>query len=84
MIIVLDLDHFKRVNDTLGHDVGDEVLRDFGRCCRPPPARGELAIRTGGEEFVLIAQGGEAGRRAAPRTAALLGRLAADWWHQTR
>jgi diguanylate cyclase (GGDEF)-like protein len=78
VIIVLDLDHFKRVNDTLGHDVGDEVLRDFGSLLSTTTRSGELAIRTGGEEFVLIAEGGKEAQAAA----ALLGRLAAGWWHQ--
>ena len=79
VIIVLDLDHFKRVNDTLGHDVGDRVLRDFGSLLSTTTRSGELAIRTGGEEFVLIAEGGEQAQAAA----ALLGRLATGWWHQT-
>jgi diguanylate cyclase (GGDEF)-like protein len=76
LVIVLDLDHFKAVNDTLGHDVGDEVLRAFGEHLTALTRAGELAIRTGGEEFVLVAQGGEDPRAGA----ALLGRLAADWW----
>ena len=76
LVIVLDLDHFKKVNDTLGHDVGDEVLRAFGEHLTASTRAGELAIRTGGEEFVLLAQGG-----TDPRVgAALLGRLAANWW----
>jgi diguanylate cyclase (GGDEF)-like protein len=79
VIIVLDLDHFKRVNDTLGHDVGDRVLREFGSLLSTTTRSGELAIRTGGEEFVLIAEGGEQAQAAA----ALLARLAAGWWHQT-
>jgi diguanylate cyclase (GGDEF)-like protein len=76
LVIVLDLDHFKAVNDTLGHDVGDEVLRAFGEHLAALTRAGELAIRTGGEEFVLVAQGGHDPRAGA----ALLGRLAADWW----
>ena len=79
VVIVLDLDHFKNVNDALGHDVGDEVLRSFGTHLSALTRAGELAIRTGGEEFVLIAEGGENARNAA----ALLGRLAANWWRQS-
>ena len=79
VIIVLDLDHFKNVNDALGHDKGDEVLRSFGAHLSALTRAGELAIRTGGEEFVLIAEGGPQARGAA----AMLGRLSADWWRQS-
>ena len=76
LVIVLDLDLFKQVNDTLGHDVGDEVLRAFGDHLSAFTRAGELAIRTGGEEFVLLAHGGDDPQVGA----ALLGRLAANWW----
>jgi diguanylate cyclase (GGDEF)-like protein len=79
VVIVLDLDHFKAVNDSLGHDVGDRVLRSFGALLSSQTRSGELAIRTGGEEFVLIAEGGEQSEAAA----ALMGRLAAGWWRQS-
>lgn len=51
---VIDIDHFKQVNETLGHDGGDEVLRVFARTLRalaPPDA---LTARIGGEEFALL------------------------------
>lgn len=53
-VALLDIDHFKLVNDTYGHKVGDEVLHDFaGRVARN--VRGvDLAARYGGEEFVVI------------------------------
>jgi diguanylate cyclase (GGDEF)-like protein len=77
IVIAIDLDNFKCVNDTLGHDVGDEVLRSFGKHLASSTRSGELAIRTGGEEFILILTG----RDANPNTAAkLLGRLASEWW----
>ena len=53
-LIVMDLDHFKVVNDTHGHAVGDEVLVEFGRRLSTSSRRGELAARTGGEEFALV------------------------------
>ncbi|HEX4427717.1 MAG TPA: GGDEF domain-containing protein [Frankiaceae bacterium] len=77
VVIAIDLDNFKAVNDTLGHDVGDEVLRSFGRHLASLTRSGELAIRTGGEEFLLIISGSDANHRTA---ATLLGRLASDWW----
>jgi diguanylate cyclase (GGDEF)-like protein len=50
----MDLDHFKSVNDTHGHAVGDEVLAEFGRRLQRGSRRGELVARTGGEEFALV------------------------------
>ncbi len=54
ILMIADLDHFKRVNDTIGHDGGDEVLRVFARTLRqsvPPEA---LVARIGGEEFAIV------------------------------
>lgn len=53
-LILVDLDHFKAVNDTHGHAVGDEVLAEFGHRLSNSSRRGELAARTGGEEFALV------------------------------
>jgi two-component system cell cycle response regulator len=52
--LVMDVDHFKRVNDTHGHDVGDEVLREFARRISDNIRGHDLACRFGGEEFVVI------------------------------
>jgi diguanylate cyclase (GGDEF)-like protein len=51
---VADLDHFKRVNDTLGHDGGDEVLRVFARMLRASSPTTALIARIGGEEFAIL------------------------------
>lgn len=53
-IALMDLDYFKRVNDTLGHDAGDEVLRTFTDRVRAEVRRHDVLVRRGGEEFVLI------------------------------
>ncbi|MGO9713564.1 MAG: diguanylate cyclase [Polyangiaceae bacterium] len=53
-ILLLDLDFFKKVNDTYGHAVGDQVLRGFVDRVRAATRRVDLLVRRGGEEFVLI------------------------------
>lgn len=54
-LVVLDVDHFKKVNDTWGHPVGDAVLSHLGRLLREARLpEGSLVARTGGEEFALI------------------------------
>lgn len=53
-ILVLDIDFFKAVNDTHGHDVGDEVLREFAVRIRKGIRGIDLACRFGGEEFVVV------------------------------
>lgn len=54
-LLIADIDHFKRVNDTLGHDGGDEVLRLFARGLRAAAPAGSLVARIGGEEFAIVA-----------------------------
>jgi len=56
-LAVLDLDHFKRINDELGHLGGDEVLRTFARVAQQGVRGGDVFGRYGGEEFLLIFPG---------------------------
>ena len=53
-VIMADIDHFKRVNDRHGHDVGDEVLRHFAHLLRGSIRAIDLVARMGGEEFVVV------------------------------
>jgi diguanylate cyclase (GGDEF)-like protein len=56
-VVILDIDNFKRVNDTFGHDVGDMVLIHFGFQLQAHVRRNDLAGRIGGEEFLLALRG---------------------------
>ena len=74
--LMADLDHFKRINDTFGHDAGDEVIRQFAQVLRSVCRESDFAGRVGGEEFAVVlpetarAGGEEVARRivAACRT----------------
>jgi len=68
-IIMFDLDYFKKINDTYGHDVGDEVLKFFSSLVKTHIRESDVFARIGGEEFVLVLAGSdlEAGRRVAEK-----------------
>lgn len=53
-LVILDVDYFKRLNDTYGHLVGDQVLRQMGMVLKQSIREGDIAARYGGEEFVVI------------------------------
>lgn len=65
--IMLDIDHFKRINDDFGHDVGDAVLRELSELTRRNMRDSDVFARLGGEEFVLLAPG--VGKRIAAQLA---------------
>jgi diguanylate cyclase (GGDEF)-like protein len=56
-LAVLDLDHFKRINDEAGHEAGDQVLMAFARVVQSRCRAGDRLFRFGGEEFVLLTPG---------------------------
>jgi diguanylate cyclase (GGDEF)-like protein len=76
VIAVLDLDHFKRVNDVGGHQHGDAVLVDFARTLRTAARESDLVARFGGEEFVLVLRGGQ---NAGSGAESVLGRVRSLW-----
>ncbi|SCC91324.1 Diguanylate cyclase [Thiomonas sp. X19] len=53
-LLMIDLDHFKRINDSHGHRVGDEVLEQFGALLNAHMRQGDRVARFGGEEFVVL------------------------------
>ena len=53
-VAMLDLDNFKRFNDTYGHDAGDSLLRELGRLLLGKLRKSDISCRYGGEEFVLV------------------------------
>ena len=53
-ILMMDIDHFKRVNDTFGHRAGDDVLRELAEVMRSQSRISDILIRWGGEEFLML------------------------------
>jgi diguanylate cyclase (GGDEF)-like protein len=72
-VAMIDLDHFKELNDTLGHTAGDDLLRAFAGELTRSLREGDTAARLGGDEFLLVL------RRAGEHAEATLDRLADQW-----
>ena len=65
-VILIDIDHFKHVNDTYGHHTGDLLLKHVADVCKSSLGKGRLFARYGGEEFVVSLMGSiEEGAEAA-------------------
>jgi diguanylate cyclase (GGDEF)-like protein len=71
VLFVIDLDRFKQLNDTLGHQAGDRLLAEVGKRLAAGCEDGQVAARLGGDEFALICDGHDIGRRAERLLAAL-------------
>ena len=56
-LLMLDIDHFKGVNDTYGHSIGDRVIRQIANVAREALREGDLLIRLGGDEFMAVLLG---------------------------
>ncbi|HEX8340896.1 MAG TPA: GGDEF domain-containing protein [Tepidisphaeraceae bacterium] len=59
VLMMMDVDHFKQLNDTLGHPAGDELLRSIGQVIRSSIRDGDVPYRYGGDEFVIVLPGGD-------------------------
>jgi diguanylate cyclase (GGDEF)-like protein len=75
-LVVFDFDGFKAINDTLGHPIGDAVLRAVAASCDEVVREGDCLARIGGDEFALVAPG--AGAAGVERIIAALGEAVAD------
>ncbi|MCR5468684.1 MAG: diguanylate cyclase [Lachnospiraceae bacterium] len=57
MFVVIDVDKFKRINDTYGHNVGDEAIREVADCLKKSFRNNDIIMRLGGDEFAVFAEG---------------------------
>lgn len=74
-LLLIDLDHFKPINDGYGHDAGDLLLRTLGQRLRSLVRSSDMAARLGGDEFAVLLTGPDAEQDAAPIAERLLNEL---------
>ena len=80
-LLILDVDHFKRINDTLGHSAGDRVLRNVAHSIQRGLRKEEVFARYGGEEFVVLLREStlEAAEQCAERMRSLVESTTVQW-----
>src|SRR6266700_1802410 len=80
-VIMLDLDHFKKFNDTYGHGAGDKVLQELGMTLLKSVRAEDVVCRYGGEEFIILLPGAgeDATRGRAERIRSRVQELAVSW-----
>lgn len=82
-VLLFDLDRFKQINDSFGHDVGDQVLQSVSDCLREKTRFGDVIGRWGGDEFVVLLP--DTSRRSAESIAARISRaVSSRAWHTDR
>jgi diguanylate cyclase (GGDEF)-like protein len=84
-ILSIDIDHFKRINDTYGHAAGDLVLQTLGKSLRSIAREEDTVCRWGGEEFLVICplMAAAEGARMAERLRGQIAKLGVAWEAQT-
>jgi diguanylate cyclase (GGDEF)-like protein/PAS domain S-box-containing protein len=80
-LLLLDIDEFKRVNDTLGHDAGDALLCAFADRLKAASRADDLVARLGGDEFAVILHGVDAEEDVTAAVEAIMAALRAPWTH---
>ena len=78
-IVFIDIDHFKKVNDTHGYDVGDQVLQEFAATVKATIRSSDSLVRWGGEEFLLLCPSTDVGQASA-LAEKLRAKLASSTW----
>lgn len=79
-VLLLDLDNFKMINDTYGHDVGDELLKSVSAKIRSVLRAEDIVCRLGGDEFIILLEGVENNKHVEMVGESLLDSLQRDMW----
>jgi len=74
-VLLIDLDHFKEINDLLGHEAGDKVLKEIASQLVSEPFAGQFSARLGGDEFVMVIENADLLADLESTLSTLLGRL---------